>query len=202
MRMILAIIAAMVAIFGLAPMTALAADRNTQSKIGDLMIYPVEAGEVIYKGALVTVDADGYLMPAQDTSGHRLVGVADEKVDNTGGADGDLNCRVASGRKFRFAASSITQAMVNQVMYIVDDQTFDDGNGTNAIKAGRLVEFISTTEGWIFIPKGGTHEAITDVAAPAGGTGATAGAYDTAANRDLAIALINAMRTLINDAVL
>lgn len=36
--------------------------------------------------------------------------------------------------------------------------------------------------------------ALTQVAAPAGGSGATAGAYDTAANRDLAIASINAAR--------
>ncbi len=36
---------------------------------------------------------------------------------------------------------------------------------------------------------------LTQVAAPAGGTGAAAGGYDTAGNRDLAIASINAART-------
>jgi len=40
-----------------------------------------------------------------------------------------------------------------------------------------------------------TATTATQSAAPAGGTGATAGAYDTAANRDLAIASINAART-------
>lgn len=40
-----------------------------------------------------------------------------------------------------------------------------------------------------------THAAVTQLAAPAGGTGATAGAYSTAANRDLMIASINAART-------
>jgi len=35
-------------------------------------------------------------------------------------------------------------------------------------------------------------------AAPAGGTGATAGAYDTAAHRDELIALVNAMRIQLN----
>jgi len=35
---------------------------------------------------------------------------------------------------------------------------------------------------------------ITQVAAPVGGTGATAGAYDTAGNRNLAITSINAAR--------
>ena len=160
MRMILMLIAAMGAIFGLAPMAALTANRNTESKLGDLMIYPVEAGEHIYKGAIVSIDDDGYLMPGADTASHRCVGVADEEVDNTGGADGDLNCRVVSGRKFRFAATSITQAMLGDAMFIVDDQTFDDAAGaTNDVPCGRLVEFISTTEGWIFIPKGGCRKA-------------------------------------------
>lgn len=35
----------------------------------------------------------------------------------------------------------------------------------------------------------------TQLAAPAGGTGATAGAYSSAANRDLMIASVNAART-------
>lgn len=37
--------------------------------------------------------------------------------------------------------------------------------------------------------------ALTQSAAPAGGTGATAGAYDDATNRDLMIASVNAGRT-------
>lgn len=36
-------------------------------------------------------------------------------------------------------------------------------------------------------------------AAPAGGTGATAGAYDTAANRDALIATVNALRTAVSE---
>ena len=44
-----------------------------------------------------------------------------------------------------------------------------------------------------------THANVTQLAAPAGGTGATAGAYDTAANRDLAIVSINAAMTDIAD---
>jgi len=37
--------------------------------------------------------------------------------------------------------------------------------------------------------------AVTQLTAPAGGTGATAGAYDTVANRDLAITALNAAKT-------
>lgn len=200
MRFIMTLFGALVAAYVLVFGAVLTADRQTRSKKGDLMVYPVNALSQIYKGSLVMVDADGFLIPAADAANGRVCGVADENVLG-GAADGDVSCRVRSGEKYRFVATAITQAMVNQIMYVVDDQTFDDSLGTNAIKCGRLVEFISTTEGWIFIPKGGTHEAITDVAAPAGGTGATAGAYDTAANRDLMIALLNSIRTLINDAV-
>ena len=38
------------------------------------------------------------------------------------------------------------------------------------------------------------------VAAPAGGTGATAGAYDTAAHRNTMIALVNEMRDVLINA--
>ncbi len=40
-----------------------------------------------------------------------------------------------------------------------------------------------------------THANVTQLAAPAGGTGATAGAYNSAANRDLMITSVNAART-------
>lgn len=40
-----------------------------------------------------------------------------------------------------------------------------------------------------------THAAVTQLAAPAGGTGVAAGGWSTAANRDLAITAINAART-------
>ena len=44
-----------------------------------------------------------------------------------------------------------------------------------------------------------THAAVTQLAAPAGGAGAAAGGWDTAANRDLAITSINAARDDIAD---
>lgn len=45
-----------------------------------------------------------------------------------------------------------------------------------------------------------TNNASTiPAAAPAGGVGAAAGAWDTAANRDAAIATINGLRTAVSD---
>lgn len=167
-------------------MTALAADRNTQSKIGGIQIFPVDGGSTIYKGALVAVNAAGYLIPASDLANAKVVGVADEAVDNSAGADGALDCRVVSGRTFKFAASSITQAMVGEMMYVVDDQTFDDGVGTNGIKAGRLVQYVSATEGWIHIPFGGVGIGITTAdGSDAGTTQTLANAIKAAYNNNL-----------------
>lgn len=148
-------------------MAALTTDRETQQKEAGVKSFPVAAVK-IFKGSLVGINASGFAAPAADTANFRVVGVAREFVDNTGGAAGDLSIRVVSGRYYRFAASSITQAMVGQTMYVVDDQTFDDAIGTNAIPAGVLVEFISATEGWLYIPEEGMG--IGTALANAGGT--------------------------------
>ena len=149
-RMILFLLAAMVAVFGLMPMMALTADRQTARKEDRQREIPVAATTTIYKGSMVAIDGSGYLVPASDTAGLVVVGVADEKVDNSAGANGDLNCRVLTGGTFKFAASSITQAMLGDMMYAVDDQTFDN-TSANLIAVGILVKYESTTEGWILM---------------------------------------------------
>jgi hypothetical protein len=58
---------------------------------------------------------------------------------------------------------------------------------TPAVRPGTLTQTYSTTST--------THAAVTQLAAPAGGTGVAAGGWSTAANRDLAITSINAART-------
>jgi len=47
------------------------------------------------------------------------------------------------------------------------------------------------------VPGGASALTAAAAAAPAGGTGATAGAYDTASNRNLMIATVNNNRTRI-----
>lgn len=137
-------------------MTVLSAERDTLTiaKPG-LKGYELQADAVVWQGGMVCVDSDGYLVAASDAAAHsRVVGVADESVDNTGGADGDLKVRVRSGEIYDFAATSITQAMLSTTMYLVDDQTFDDTE-TNVI-VGVLMEVVSTTRGKVFIPTPGS----------------------------------------------
>jgi len=155
-----AIIIATAIAYAMVPFGVLSAARNTQSRgsPGASHRYPCGV-DVIYKGGLVNIDANGYAMAATDTASEWCAGVADETVDNSGGSAGDKWVRVISGRSYRLAATSITQAMLGEVMYVVDDQTFDDGGGpTNDVPVGTLMEFISVTEGWVYIPEGGSQK--------------------------------------------
>lgn len=133
---------------------ALSADRNTTYREGDEIEVPVAANTVIYAGSLVMADSSGYAVPGADTAGAKFLGVAMEYVKNNPGANGAKTVRVRQRGVFDFKASSITQAMLGDMMYLVDDETFDDAAGpTNDIPCGKLVKFVSTTRGWIDIGK-------------------------------------------------
>jgi len=132
-------------------MAALSADKVVNMKVleGTEHDYPMGV-DIIYKGGLVAIDADGYACPAADTMGLRVVGIADEKVDNSAGSAGDKDVRVRQGCLAKLVATSITQAMLGQIMYVADDQTFDAAS-TNLVPAGILVDYVSATSGWILV---------------------------------------------------
>lgn len=135
-------------------MTALAKDRKTEYREGIDIPYLVAAATEIFAGSMVAVlTSDGYARPAEQTGspgGVLFVGVAREYVDNSEGGDGDKSVIVRIKGVFRFAAVAITQAEIGRIMYLQDDQTFN-GTTTHFIVAGRLVEYVSATEGWIAI---------------------------------------------------
>ncbi len=134
-------------------MTVLAADKASKTKTGRIYSYPVDGGSLIFKGALVVVNAAGFLEPAADAAAKSsVVGIAFEQADNVSGSDGDISVRVIADVRVVMAATAITAAMIGDTMHVVDDATVDDAVGTNGVVAGTLVEFLSATEGMIYIP--------------------------------------------------
>lgn len=106
-------------------MAALTADRNTKSKhMGRSISLRVAASTEIFKGAQVRLNATGFAIPGDDAAGGSdIQGVAEEHVDNSNGADGDLRVRVRKGT-FLFANNgNVVQATVGQSVTCVDDQT-------------------------------------------------------------------------------
>lgn len=129
----------------------LSADAEIQRKQAGLQSFPVYTATTIYKGSLVSLNSTGYAIASADTAGTKFIGIAYEKVANAGDSAA-LWIRVYTEGTFRLPATSITQAMVGDLMYVVDSGTMDDTAGsTNKIAVGTLVEFETTVIGWVNI---------------------------------------------------
>lgn len=181
-------------------MTALARDRATPYREGVEIDYLVKGSTKIYDGSLVCVTgAGGYAIPAADAAGNIFVGMALRYVDNSAGADGAKTVRVRRMGVFEFNASSITQAMVGDLMYVVDDQTFDETSPGNSIPCGVLVKYVSATKGWIDIAQGvriGAAIAATAISI------ADAGGYFAANNAETVLQEVGAEMAVYNKGVI
>ena len=123
---------------------ALTQDRNVRTKYHrDLQSYKVAEDAVIHKGAIVALDG-GYLKPASDTAGLRVVGIAFDSADNAGGSDGDASCRALACVARVKKAAAVTQAHVGADLYVEDDGGAQlgsgDGGAANDVTVGMLRE--------------------------------------------------------------
>lgn len=134
-------------------MAALSNARNTLSKDGLTRAgFPVGAGKKIYRGSLVVID-DGYAEPGNVDTGLLTVGMAEETVDNTAGAAGDLNVNVRPGVQ-RWGNSAggdlIAQADVGKICYVVDDQTVALTSATNTRSIAGTIHAVDASGVWVF----------------------------------------------------
>ena len=118
-------------------------DRKTDMMDAELIPVPVAANAVIGAGKIVVANATGFAAPGSTATTLTYLGRAEEAVDSTGGADGDLNILVRRKKAFKFinyASDLIVQADLFQTCYIVDDETVakTDGTGTRSA-AGKVV---------------------------------------------------------------
>ena len=123
---------------------SLSADRNTPRRAGPLLSFPVAASAVLYAGALVALNASGYLVRGAASTTLRAVGRVNQQVDNSDGSNGDALAEVQQG-VFHWENSTstdeITLADIGLVCFIVDDQTVakTDGGGLRS-RAGVVVD--------------------------------------------------------------
>lgn len=130
---------------------ALAKDRNTPMKDGELISVPVATNTTIYAGALVAVNATGYLVPGSVATTLTYLGRAQEYVKNTG-ADGAVNVLVRRGKAFKWKNSgtdAVTQAELGKTCYIVDDETVAKTSGTNTRSAAGIVVGVDSDGVWV-----------------------------------------------------
>jgi hypothetical protein len=106
-------------------MVALTASRRTPEREGTRFNFPAAAAAVIWKGGMVAINTAGDAVRASASATLRVVGVAQETVDNTVGAAGALRVPVKSGI-FRFdnstAGEAVTEAnALGRPVYVVFD---------------------------------------------------------------------------------
>lgn len=136
-------------------MTALTQERDTRRRDGKRMVLPVAAAAKILAGAIVVVDtATTFAKKGLTATTISVVGIATETVDNTAGANGDLNVPIDRDGWFKVANSAagdlLTRADIGAVCYLVDDQTVAKTNGGNTrAVAGRVRDIDADGDVWI-----------------------------------------------------
>ncbi|MCF6267627.1 MAG: hypothetical protein L3J57_13940 [Desulfuromusa sp.] len=118
-------------------------ERNTHFKAGLLIGFLVAASTLIEAGKMVAVNAAGYLVEATDVAAIIVVGIANQTIDNSTGANGDLTCLVKRGELYKLRNSgtaAVTQVSVGSNVYVEDDETVAIVSGpTNDIVAGKCL---------------------------------------------------------------
>lgn len=111
-------------------MAALTADRDTRERVPQLRT-PVAAAK-IHAGALVALNSDGKAVPAADTAGLIVIGVAQHPAEIGERINVKRGC-------FAFGATGITNADIGLTVYVTDDQTVAK-TSTNKVAAGEVFE--------------------------------------------------------------
>lgn len=122
---------------------ALTANRDDQISDGTVLVFPMAAVK-IYAGAIVMINAAGYLTNAADTASCSFGGSALDFVDNSAGSAGATTMRVRRKGVIQAVISGATQATVGQKVYASDAQTVATST-TNSVPVGRVVEYDSAT---------------------------------------------------------
>lgn len=117
--------------------------------------YPVGNADILYKGALVSIEDAGFLVVAADTSADRFAGIMARQADNATGANGDINGLVlqpdgASQALLTFS-DTLVAGDVGAPCYAVADDSVRRADPGNTVEVGIIAERISGTQGWVFV---------------------------------------------------
>jgi hypothetical protein len=133
-------------------MTALTAGKNIKTRELASVVYGVLANAVIQTGGIVTLTSAGFAQAASTGTNQRCVGYAEQGVSNAGGANGAQSVTVQKGCVLCInssAGDAITDADVNALCYLVDDQTVAKTSGSNTRSAAGRVVSVEAQGVWV-----------------------------------------------------
>lgn len=105
----------------------------------------------LYAGTMIGTNTSGYAVNGNNAAADiKILGIATETVDNSGGSAGDLSIKVKAGTYLLEHAGTITQAMVGEMVCAEYNFTLNiAGTLSNDNIAGMCVEYVSATEAWV-----------------------------------------------------
>ena len=110
--------------------TTLATDAVRTWEVGDVEEYGVIASDIIYGGAAVGDNGNGYARPL--VAGDPFLGFAESRADNSATAtDGYINVRVKTKGKIYLPINSLAITDRGKSVYASDDNTFTLTKGAN-----------------------------------------------------------------------
>lgn len=136
-------------------MAALTASRTTPHRVVHTRSRPVAAGQKIFAGALVAINATGLAVKGATALNLKGIGIAEAMADNSAGVDSAINVSVRRGAwamANSAAGDQLTAADIGATCYIVDDQTVakTTGGGTRS-PAGTVVD-VDASGVWVEFP--------------------------------------------------
>jgi hypothetical protein len=176
---------------------------DAPQKDGEFVLLPLAADTRIFAGTLVAINGDGNALPAADTAGLKVMGRAEQTIDNRDGLAGDLTVLVRRG-VFAYANSAGDPVDANDIgkpAYVEDDITVCEAGADNMVPAGLVVD-LDDAGVWIdtrLAPALGQAPKTKTVATLAGGAASEAVALPGVADGDLVQAAI--VDNLANDNV-
>jgi predicted RecA/RadA family phage recombinase len=97
-------------------------DLNYREREGGAYGYAVLAGQKIFGRAVVGITAAKAAVPAGHANAVKLIGLAEERADNTNGATGDVYVRVKKGVFLIPLAAAVSD--IGAAVYASADDTF------------------------------------------------------------------------------
>lgn len=130
-------------------MAALTASFDAPQRPGEIQQVPAKAATKFFAGGIIAIDATGWAVPAADTAGLDVIGRCEKDVDNSAGANGDLNVPVRRGcfRWNNSGTNTLTKAHVGRTVFAEDDNTVASTT-TNKIVVGTLQE-VDSVGAWV-----------------------------------------------------
>lgn len=145
---------------------ALSKDIDRPLYQGDSRVYDVAATTTIYKGGLVSWNnSDGVRPFAVANTSDRILGVAEEDVDNSTGAAGDLTCSVRLGGTYWFkndTTDTILDADIGDLAYGFDDETVRQYDSLKANIPVGVIVAVDATKG-VMVAEVGEHPTPSEI---------------------------------------